>query len=179
MDSSSSSKDTQKQWLKDRFHETPTSGPEAKKVKFSDDDVKDEHETLFVSIKFSSYAVSHLIKDTFSNRISKPAGKSWQQYVLGLGRKIPISATHTSTPCSHDPSLSLAPNQSSQDDQTSGIIDQLLKCSQMEDCIKELKKQSHDGMVRQADSTIQHKCSVIQGPEIRLSLRLHHRFHHI
>ena len=128
-----SSKDTQKQWLKDCFHETP-SGPEAKKVKFSD--VKDELETQFVSAKFSSYTVSHLIRDTFPNTMSKPAGKSRQQYVFGLGRKIPISATHTSTPCSHDPLSSLGPNQSSQDDQTSGIVDQLLKCSQMEDRIR-------------------------------------------
>ena len=158
-----SSKDTQKQWLKDRFHETPTSGPEAKKVKFSD--VKDELETQFVSAKFSSYTVSHLIRDTFPNTISKPAGKSRQQYVFGLGRKIPISATHTSTPCSHDPLSSLGPNQSSQDDQTSGIVDQLLKCSQMEDRIKGLENQSHDGMVRQADSIIQHKCSETQGPD--------------
>ena len=136
-----SSKDTQKQWLKNRFHETPTSGPEAKKVKISD--MKNELET---PAKFSSYTVSHLIRDTFPNTISKPAGKSQQQYVFGLGQKIPINATHTCTPCSHD---SLCPNQSSQDDQTSGIVDQLLKCSQMEDRIQELEKQSHDGMVRQ------------------------------
>ena len=83
-----SSKDTQKQWLKDRFHETPTSGPEAKKVKFSD--VKDELETQFVSAKFSSYTVSHLIRDTFPNTMSKPAGKSRQQYVLGWAGKFQL-----------------------------------------------------------------------------------------
>lgn len=49
-------KDTQKQWLKVRFHETPIGGPEAKKVKFSD--LKEELETQFVSTKFSSYTVS-------------------------------------------------------------------------------------------------------------------------
>ena len=158
-----SSKDTQKQWLKAHFHETLTSGPEAKKVKFSD--LKDELEMQFVSTKFSSYFVSHLVRETFPNTISKPAGKSRQQYAFGLGRKIPISTTHTNTPCSHDSPSTLGSNQSSLDDQASGIVDQLLKCSQMEDRIKELEKQSHDTMVRQADSIAQRKCSVTQGPD--------------
>ena len=173
-----SSKDTQKQWLKDHFHETPTSGPEAKKVKFSDH--KDELETQFTSTKFSPYAVSHLIRDTFPNTISKSAGKSRQQYVFRFGRKIPISATHTSTPrCSHDPPSTLGPNRSSLDNQTSGIVDQLLKCSQMEDRIKELEKESHDGMLSQADSITQHKCSVTQGQINRSPSRVQHQFHHI
>ena len=35
----------------------------------------------------------------------------------------------------------------------------------MEDRIKELEKESHDGMVQQADSITQHKRSVTQGPD--------------
>ena len=66
----------------------------------------------------------------------------------------------------HDSPSTLGSNLSSLDDQASGIVDQLLKCSQMEDRIKELEKQSHDTMVRQADSIARHKCSVTQGPDM-------------
>ena len=129
-------------------------------------DLKNELETQFAFTNFSSYAVNHLVKETFPNTVSKPSGKSKNHYFFGLAHKVPISATHSSTSGAHaTPSTSSLSPSPSTFFQQSETVDLLLKCSRMEEEVQELEKECHGSMVRQADSIILHKCSVTQGPD--------------
>ena len=78
-------------------------------MKFSE--LKNDLETQFATSKFSSYALNHLVRETFPNTVSKPSGKSKQQYFFGLDHRAPISAPLSSG--SHDLPAPATPTASS------------------------------------------------------------------
>ena len=99
-------------------------------MKFSE--LKNDLEMQFATSKFSSYAVNHLVRETFPNAVSKPSGKSKQQYFFGLDRRAPISAPLSSG--SHDLPAPATPTASP--GEASGMVELLLKCSQMENSLR-------------------------------------------
>ena len=74
-----------KTWLKRLYREAPSSGPAAKKVKFSE--VKDEiGRCCPSSSSVSSPMLPRAISEEFPNAESKKLGKSRQVYIFGVDR---------------------------------------------------------------------------------------------
>ena len=96
----------EREWLKRNFHETPTSGPAAKKVKFSD--LHEQLQSQFPLAQLSPYSVSRSIQGAFPNAVSRRCGKSKHKYIFGMAQNIPISATQSETSTSNSPSTSQA-----------------------------------------------------------------------
>lgn len=69
-----------KEWLKRHYRDAPVSGPECKRVKFSD---MLEEAALDLQVVNTS-SLSHALNDVFSNSESKRAGVKRQSYVYGL-----------------------------------------------------------------------------------------------
>lgn len=73
-----------KTWLKRLYREAPSSGPAAKKVKFSE--VKDEIGRCCPSSSVPSPMLSRAISEEFPNAESKRLGKSQKVYIFGVDR---------------------------------------------------------------------------------------------
>lgn len=150
----------EREWLKRNFHETPTSGPAAKKVKVSD--LHEQLQSQFPLAQLSPYSVSRSIQGAFPNAVSRRFGKSKHKYIFGMAQNIPISATQsdTSTISSSSPSTSQASAM-----EGVNVADLLVRISQLEDRVKELERESHSSMIQQADLILQHKSIITQGPD--------------
>ena len=68
--------------LRKRFQETPTEGPEAKRVKFQT--VHQSLATGFPTVDFNSKMVSDALKAAFPHTTRKPAGKAQLLHVYGI-----------------------------------------------------------------------------------------------
>lgn len=155
-------------WLKSIFRETDycsSDCPPSKRMKFSD--VSIELCTHFSDQKMSAYEVSRCVLEAFPHTESKPCGKSRQKHILGLER---IQATT----CCETPTPESLPSTSHLDVTTSSQVPSLLdEIQQLKDRIVELERTSAASLCHQADSIIQHKSAVTQGPH---SLEAFHEF---
>ena len=131
---------TVREWLKTIFRETGDS-PQPKRMKFSE--MSDEIHHHFPQEKFSPYAISRIVHETFPNIESKFCGKARQKHLLGLERR---SSASTSV----EPDVSTTELQAE--------IDQLKKQ------VAELEKKSDQVLCHQADEVICHASAVTQGP---------------
>ena len=76
-----------------------------------------------------------------------------------MGQNTPIDATQSDMSVTSSPSTSQASTME-------GVnVADLLKISQLEDRVKRLDRESHSSMIQQADSILQHKSIVTQGPD--------------
>ena len=144
-------------WLKSVFEEieyTSDCQP-SKRTKFSE--VSAELHSHFPDKKYSTYAVSRLIHDTFPGTESKACGKSRQKHILGLQRSLqPGSNAQCSSsdpePIDHTPSHTLS------------YADLLIENQRLKARVMELEKTSPTALCHQADAVIRHKSPVTQGP---------------
>ena len=125
---------TVREWLKTIFRETGDS-PQPKFSEMSDE--------IFPQEKFSPYAISRIVHETFPNIESKVCGKARQKHLLGLERR---SSASTSV----EPDVSTTKLQAE--------IDQLKKQ------VAELERKSDQVLCHQADEVIYHASAVTQGP---------------
>ena len=139
-------------WLKSVFRETAYSSgdcPPSKRMKFSD--MSTELCTQFPDRKYSAFEVSHIVRDAFPHTESKPCGKSRLKHILGLERVTPAT-------CEAFAPIANTASTSSQ------IPDLLMEIQQLKDRILELEKTSATSLCHQADTVIQQKSVVTQGP---------------
>ena len=62
-----------KKWLREQYRSTPSEGPEAKRMKFSD--IYSDLSSQFTSTNFNPKMVSQEIKGAFPDTYSKAVGK--------------------------------------------------------------------------------------------------------
>lgn len=71
-------------WLKCHFKDAAVSGPDCKRVKFSD--IVDEATTGF-PLPVSSGALSHAIREEFPNSVNKRVGEKRHTYIYGIDKE--------------------------------------------------------------------------------------------
>ena len=81
-------------WLKRRYHEAPSDGPNEKKVKFSK--ITDELHQQFPERKLASQDVSALVKEAFPSSDSRRATRERVKHVFGI-EMCPTAADPSST----------------------------------------------------------------------------------
>lgn len=140
-------------WLKSVFQETEyeSDSPQPKRVKFAD--LSAELQAQFPDKKYTPLTVSKLIEEAFPHSERKACGKSRQKHVLGIQRK-PLELAEPGPSCGPSTSSSLEPSYS----------DLLIENQKLKERIQELERTSAASLCQQADSVIQHKSAVTDGP---------------
>ena len=91
---------SKEEWLRKRYTDAPSEGPQAKRVKF--EDLYNDISSAFVKTKFNSKMVSDVIKSVFPLSISRPAGKSRKSHIFGIEpREQPVDLPNPS-PLQHE-----------------------------------------------------------------------------
>ena len=76
---------SQEEWLRKRYTETPSEGPQAKRVKF--EDVYNDITSAFPSTKFNHRMVSDVVKSGFPHSTSRQVGKARKSHIFGIEPK--------------------------------------------------------------------------------------------
>ena len=76
---------SQVEWLRKRYTETPSEGPQAKRVKF--EDVYNDITSAFPNTKFNHKMVSDVVKSVFPCSTSRQVGKARNSHIFGIEPK--------------------------------------------------------------------------------------------
>ena len=146
------------------FRESPTEGPQAKKVKFSN--IQEELGKQFPDHVVSQYAVSKSIAKAFPRAISKRSGKSRKVHVFGM-ESARESFTSEEQSTSLQQSASVDPSTSVHQ---SSLVDSLREENeQLRQRIQQLQSQLERSrpctLSHQMDLVVQHAKHAVHGPD--------------
>ena len=124
-----------KTWLNEEYQSTPSEGPQAKRVKFSE--LHDHFSSQFPSTNFNHQMVHQEIKSVFPDTYSKAVGKGRVKHVFGIER---VSRSQSTSQCE----------------------DLQKRVRQLEDRVRELEQ--HLDLSREINSLLAPNLSLYHGP---------------